>query len=61
MGIFLLLFFSGVGTFILWLILALLGLSKAYPTVLGVLISALFGVLPIYLILCFFGIMGNKK
>ena len=61
MGIFLLLFFSGVGTFILWLILALLGLSKAYPTVLGVLVSALFGVLPIYLILCFFGIMGNKK
>ena len=51
----------GGAFFVLWLILALLGLSRRNPTVTGVIISLLFGVLPLYLILCFFGLMGDEK
>lgn len=47
--------------FVIWLILALLGLSRRNPTVTGVIISLLFGVLPLYLVLCFFGLMGDEK
>lgn len=51
----------GAILFVLWLILAILGCSRCNPTLLGVVVSLFLGVLPIYLILCFFGLMGDEK
>lgn len=31
------------------------------PTWKGIILSSLFGLLPLYLILCFFGVMGEEK
>lgn len=35
--------------------------SKNNPTWKGVIISLILGLLPLYLILCFFGIMGEER
>ena len=35
--------------------------NKNYPTWTGIIISLLIGMLPLYLFLCFFGIMGDKS
>lgn len=40
---------------------ALSNAAKHLPTWTGIIISALFGLLPLYLILCFFGFMGEKR
>lgn len=51
----------GAALFVVWLVLAILGCSRCNPTLLGVVVSLFLGVLPIYLILCFFGLMGDEK
>ena len=54
----LLLLLLGLAAVIVWL------LSKVAvnsPTWKGIIISALLGLLPLYLILCFFGILGEEK
>ena len=35
--------------------------TKNQPTMEGVIISLIIGMLPLYLILCFFGIMGEER
>ncbi|MBP5689143.1 MAG: hypothetical protein J6X22_10970 [Muribaculaceae bacterium] len=35
--------------------------GQNYPTWTGIIVSALLGMLVFYLILCFFGIMGEKR
>jgi Na+-driven multidrug efflux pump len=35
--------------------------TRNTPTWNGIIISALLGCLPIYLVLCFFGVMGEEK
>lgn len=37
-----------------------LGWARCNPTFKGVIISLIFGVLPLYLILCFLGLMGEE-
>ena len=55
--------FLGLGffLFIVWLILAICGMSRSNPTLLGIVVSLLIGMLPLYLILCFFGLMGERR
>ena len=31
------------------------------PTWTGIIVSAIFGLLPLYLVLCFFGLMGEER
>lgn len=45
----------------IYLLLALIGLSRSNPTLTGVVVSLVIGMLPLYLILCFFGIMGEPR
>lgn len=40
---------------------ALSSIAQNAPTWKGVIISAILGLLPLYLILCFFGVMGEEK
>ena len=47
-----------IGTFIYFLIWLLKGDANT-PTWTGIIISAIIGLLPLYLVLCFFGIMGD--
>lgn len=47
-----------IGTFIYLLIWLLKGDANT-PTWTGIIISAIIGLLPLYLVLCFFGIMGD--
>ncbi len=35
--------------------------SRNQPTMKGVVISLIIGMLPLYLILCFFGVMGEER
>jgi hypothetical protein len=35
--------------------------GENYPTWTGIIISAMIGMLPLYLILCFFGVMGEER
>ena len=49
-----------VATLIVLLILAICASWENRPTWTGVIISAMMGCLPFYLILCFFGIMGEE-
>lgn len=35
--------------------------SRNQPTMKGVIISLIIGMLPLYLILCFFGVMGEER
>lgn len=49
-----------VATLIVLFIIALLSSRKNNPTWKGIIISAMMGCLPFYLILCFFGIMGDE-
>jgi len=46
---------------IIWCIKALMRSATHVPTWEGIIISAILGMLPLYLILCFFGIMGEKR
>lgn len=40
---------------------ALCNSDRNRPTWTGIIISAMFGMLPLYLVLCFFNILGEKK
>ena len=61
MEILLILFGLGIVIFVIWAIMAIIGSSNSNPTLLGVVVSLMLGVLPLYLILCFFGIMGEPR
>lgn len=39
----------------------LIGCARKIPTWKGIIVSAIFGLLPLYLILCFFGLMGDER
>lgn len=43
------------------LLAAAIKYSKNQPTMKGVIISLILGMLPLYLILCFFGVMGEER
>ena len=47
--------------FIVLVIKAIINGAKNNPTWKGVIISAILGMLPLYLILCFFGVMGEER
>ena len=55
------LFAFGILYLIVWAINAIIRSASHIPTWSGIIISAIFGMLPLYLILCFFGIMGEKR
>ena len=44
-----------------WVIKLIIRSAINAPTWSGIIISAILGMLPFYLILCFFGIMGEKR
>ena len=56
-----LLFIVGFIYLIVWAIKLAIKSATHTPTWKGIIISALLGMLPFYLILCFFGIMGEKR
>lgn len=39
----------------------LIGCARKIPTWKGIIGSTIFGLLPLYLILCFFGLMGDER
>lgn len=47
--------------FIVLLVKGLIAIARNTPTWKGIIISAILGLLPLYLILCFFGLMGEDK
>ncbi len=47
--------------FILLIGYAISNVGKNYPTWTGIIISAILNLLVIYLVLCFFGIMGEER
>lgn len=55
------LFAFGVLYLIVWAIKAIIRSATHMPTWTGIIISAILGMLPFYLFLCFFGIMGEKR
>lgn len=55
------LFAFGVLYLIVWAIKAIIRSATHIPTWTGIIISAILGMLPFYLFLCFFGIMGEKR
>lgn len=57
-GLFSLLFVIDFIYLVIWVIKALIRSATNMPTWEGFIISAILGMLPFYLILCFFGIMG---
>ncbi len=50
-----------VASVIFLIIIAVTKGGKNYPTWTGIIISAIFGLLGLYLVLCFFGIMGEER
>jgi hypothetical protein len=58
LGIILLFF---VSPFTVWVILSILGRSKNRASCLGLVLSSLLGCLGWYLLLCFFGILGDPN
>lgn len=55
------LFVFGVIYLVVWAIKAIIRSATHVPTWEGIIISAILGMLPFYLVLCFFGIMGEKR
>lgn len=51
----------GMIAFIVWIIKAIINCATNSPTWQGIIISALLGMLPFYLIMCWFGWMGEEK
>lgn len=47
--------------FIIWIIKTVINCATNTPSWQGIIISALLGMLPFYLFLCWLGWMGNKK
>lgn len=60
-GLFMFFFAIGMAWLIIWAIKAIINSATNVPTWEGIIISALLGCLPIYLFLCFFGIMGEER
>ena len=60
-GLFGILFVIGVIYLVVWAIKAIIRSATNVPTWEGIIISAILGMLPFYLILCFFGIMGEPR
>jgi hypothetical protein len=56
--VFVLLLLVGI---ILLVILAISKGGRNYPTWTGIIVSAILGLLAIYLVLCFFGLMGEER
>ncbi len=59
-SLFLILFVAIVGSIYLIVKIIMAGIPNT-PTWKGIIISALIGMLPLYLVLCFFGVMGEDK
>ena len=51
----------GVIVCVICAITTILGWARCNPTFKGIIISLIFGLLPPYLILCFFGLMGEER
>ena len=60
-GLFGILFVIGVIYLVVWAIKAIIRSATNVPTWEGIIISAILGMLPFYLFLCFFGIMGESR
>lgn len=60
-SVFSLIFIIGILALTVWIIKTLIRCATNTPTWEGIIISAILGMLPFYLILCFFGIMGEKR
>ena len=60
-GLLLILLVVGILYLIIWGIGALVRNAIHMPTWEGIIISAILGMLPLYLILCFFGMMGESR
>lgn len=59
--LFFILFIIGIIYLMVWAIKSIIRCATNMPTWSGIIISAIVGMLPLYLILCFFGIMGEKR
>ncbi len=59
-SIFLIVFVAIAGSIFLIIKIIKAGIPNT-PTWKGIIISALLGLLPLYLVLCFFGVMGEDK
>ena len=59
--LFFILFVVGIIYLAVWGIKAIIRSATHMPTWEGIIISAILGMLPLYLILCFFGIMGETR
>lgn len=55
------LYILGLLYLFVWFIKAIIRSATNLPTWSGIIISAFLGILPLYLILCYFGIMGEKR
>ena len=55
------LYVLGILYLFIWAIKAIIRSATNLPTWSGIIISAILGMLPFYLILCYFGIMGEKR
>ena len=60
-GLFGILFILGVIYLVVWAIKAIIRSATNVPTWEGIIISAILGMLPFYLFLCFFGLMGEAR
>ena len=60
-GLFGILFVVGIICLAVWAIQAIIRSATHVPTWGGIIISAILGMLPLYLILCFFGVMGEVR
>ncbi len=60
-SLFFILFIIGIIYLMVWVIKLIIRSAINAPTWSGIIISAILGMLPLYLILCFFGIMGEKR
>jgi RsiW-degrading membrane proteinase PrsW (M82 family) len=59
-SLFLIIFVVFVGIIYLIVKIIMAGIPNT-PTWKGIIISALLGMLPLYLVLCFFGVMGEER
>ena len=60
-GLFFILFVIGIICLVVWAIQAIIRSATYVPTWEGIIISAILGMLPLYLVLCFFGVMGEVR
>ena len=58
---FYILIFVGIIAFIIWIIKCIINSATNNPTLLGIIVSCLIGMLPFYLFLCWIGWMGEER